>query len=336
MRAMVLDAPCPVAQRPLRLVELPNPIPGPDEIVVRVSVCGVCRTDLHVVEGELTEPRLPLIPGHQIVGRVVDTGSEVREVARGDRVGIAWVNRFCGQCEYCVEGKENLCLNPTFTGYTHPGGYAELATAPAAFAHPMPEGLGDDTHVAPLMCAGIIGYRALKQSGLQPGRRLGLYGFGASAHIALQIAAAWGCEVFVFSRDAEKRNRAIGMGAAWAGDSSEPPPRRLDHGVTFAPVGAIVPVALSSLKRGGILAVAGIYLDQIPEMDYEEHLFQERTLVSVTANTRRDARELLALAANLQIHTDVTPFELEDANEALVGLKDDSLEAQAAVLQIGN
>ncbi len=335
MQAMVLHEPQPVEQRPLVASEVEAPRPAPDEIIVDVSTCGVCRTDLHLVEGELTDPLLPVIPGHQVIGRVRQAGSAVRRFQPGDRVGVAWVNRFCGQCDYCVEGRENLCEAPTFTGFQQNGGFAEQVLVPAAFAHPIPDALGDDVHAAPFLCAGIIGYRALKQSGLRPGSRLGLYGFGAAAHIAIQIARAWGCEVFVFSRGEGSRRRALNLGAAWAGTSEEMPPRRLDHAVSFAPAGALIPDALGALRRGGTLAIAGIYVDHVPALDYERHLFQERTLVSTTANTRADARELLALAANLGIHTDVTTFPLGEANEALLHLKTGRLGAQAAVLQVG-
>ncbi len=336
MHAQALTQPAPVASRPLSLVQLPDPTPAADEIVVRVGTCGVCRTDLHVVEGDLPFPGGIVVPGHEVVGRVEALGASVREYRPGDRVGVAWVNRCCGQCEFCIEGRENLCLRPTFTGYHVPGGYAERVAVPAAFAHPIPDALGDDVAVAPLLCAGIIGYRALKRSGVRPGQRLGLYGFGGSAHIALQVAAAWGCEVFVVTRGAAARARALAMGAAWAGDLGEAPPRSLHGAVYFAPVGTIVPEALAALRRGGTLAVAGIYLDRLPELDYNRHLFQEKGLVSVTANTRADARELLQLAARIPLRTDVVTYDLAQANEALSALKDGRLGAQAAVLRVGD
>jgi propanol-preferring alcohol dehydrogenase len=334
MRAMVLARPAAVEQDPLAANEVEEPQPAADEILVGVRACGVCRTDLHVVEGELELPRLPLIPGHQAVGRVLAVGEEVNRPRPGDRVGVAWVNRFCGRCDPCIEGRENLCEAPVFTGYHRHGGYAERAVVPAAFAHPIPEELGADVAVAPLLCAGIIGYRALKRCRLVPGHRLALYGFGASAHIALQIACAWGCEVFVVSREPETRARARAMGAAWTGAPGEAPPRPVEHAVSFAPVGSVIPEALAALARGGTLAIAGITLDRIPELDFTRHLFQERSLVSVTANTRRDARELLALAARLPIRTDVEPFPLAAANDALLRLKHGRLQAQAAVLTI--
>lgn len=334
MRAMVLTAPAPVDTAPLLPLSLPDPRPASDEIIVAVSTCGVCRTDLHVVEGELEVPTLPIVPGHEVVGRVVDRGSDVTRFRTGDRVGVAWVNRFCGVCDPCIEGRENLCERPTFTGYHRHGGFAERVAVPAAFAHPIPDALGDDVHVAPLLCAGIIGYRALKVARLVPGARLALYGFGGSAHIALQVARAWGCEVYVISRDSEALARASALGAAWTGLAGEPPPRPVDHAVTFAPAGSVIPEALEALRPGGTLAVAGIYLDRVPELDYERHLFHERTLASVTANTRRDARELLALAARIELHIDVATFDLDEANTALARLKSDRLGAQAGVLRV--
>lgn len=335
MRAMSLAKPGPVRSHPLALTEIEDPRPREDEVLVEVTACGVCRTDLHVVEGEIHAPALPIIPGHQAVGRVIAAGRGVERLRLGDRVGVAWVNRFCGACDSCIEGRENLCFAPTFTGFHRSGGFAERVVVPAAYAHPLPEGLGDDAHVAPLLCAGIIGYRALKRSGLEPGRRVALYGFGAAAHIAIQIARAWGCEVFVVTRGRDGEERARGMGAAWAGGPGEMPPRPVDHAVTFAPAGSVIPDAMRALRRGGRLAIAGIHVDRIPELDYDTHLFQEKEIVSVTANTRRDARELLDMAARIGIRTDIQLFPLEEANEALVRLKEDRLEAQAGVLHVG-
>ena len=334
MRAMVLHEPAPATDRPLKLEEIEDPRPKEDEVLVEVSVCGVCRTDLHVVEADLHLPTLPIVPGHEIVGRVVETGSAVEHVKRGSRVGIAWVNRFCGVCDPCVEQHENLCHSPTFTGYHVNGGYAERVVAPAAFVYPLPDGLGEDAKIAPLLCAGIIGYRAVKRSGLVPGHSIALYGFGGSAHIALQVAKAWGCEVYVVSRTEESLERARQLGADWTGLSGKPLPRKVQHAVSFAPVGSVIPEALASLDRGGTLALAGIYVDRIPELDYDRHLFQERALVSVTANARTDGRELMAIASRVDIETDIQLFPLEEANEALIRLKEDRLEAQAAVLQV--
>ena len=275
-----------------------------------------------------------MVPGHQAVGTVIEVGSKVTEVQPGDRVGAAWVGRFCERCAFCLDGRENLCEAPTFTGFDRNGGYAERLTVAGAYVHPLPQSLGRDEDVSPLLCAGIIGYRALKQSGLRPGRSVALYGFGGSAHIALQVAAGWDCEVFVISRTEASRDRARHLGAQWVGAPGEPLPHPVDHAVSFAPAGSIIPDAMENLRPGGTLALAGIFVDGIPEMDYDRHLFQERSIVSTTANTREDARELLAQAGQLGIRTDIETFSLEDANEALFRLKNGSLNAQAAVLQM--
>lgn len=334
MRALVLHQPAPASHGPLREEEIADPRPAGGELLLEVKACGVCRTDLHIVEGELVPPSYPVVPGHQVVGRVLEAGSATEGFEQGDRVGVAWVARFCGVCEYCRDGRENLCLSPTFTGFHRPGGFAERITVPAAFAHPIPGTLGDDVHVAPLLCAGIIGYRALKQSGLRPGRSIALYGFGAAAHIALQVARHWDCETFVVTRDRDGVERAKRMGADWAGLSGEPLPHPVQHAVTFAPVGSVIPPAMEGLKRGGTLSIAGIYLDRVPGMDYEKHFFQEKAIVSTTANTREDARELLQLAAEGAFHSDVTTFPLSGANEALQRLKEGTLGAQAGVLDL--
>lgn len=335
MRAMILEKPAAVQARPLVLRAIDDPRPGPDEIVIEVSACGVCRTDLHIVEGELPAAVLPIVPGHQAIGRVLAVGADVTRIKPGERAGAAWVHRFCGTCESCIEGRENLCACPTFTGFHRNGGFAERLAIPAAFAHVVPAELGDDdARLAPLLCAGIIGYRAIRRAGIAPGSRVGLYGFGAAAHIAIQILRAWGCEVFVVTRGGGAERRARRMGAAWTGGPGEAPPRPLDHAISFAPAGSVIPDAMRSLRRGGRLAIAGIYVDRIPELDYDAHLFQEKEIVSVTANTRRDARELLDLAARIRIETDVEVYPLEEANEALLRLKEDRLNAQAAVLRI--
>lgn len=335
MRVMSLPRAASVAHGPLELASRPDPVPAPDEVAVDVSVCGVCRTDLHIVEGELVPPAYPVVPGHQAVGTVVAVGPDVTTLSPGDRVGVAWVGRFCGACEFCADGRENLCRDPVFMGFHRDGGFAERVTVPAAYAHPIPRSLGSDEEVAPLLCAGIIGFRALRQSGLKRGRSLALYGFGAAAHIAIQVALGWGCEVYVVSRGEESLKRARKMGAVWTGLPGTPLPRKVDHAVSFAPVGSVIPDALKDLNPGGVLSIAGIYVDRIPELDYTEHLFEERSIVSTTANTRADARELLSLAGEFGIRTDVEPFVLEEANEALERLKDGRLRAQAAVLRIG-
>ena len=330
---MLLRAPADVATRPLEVAQRAVPEPGPGELLVRVEVCGVCRTDLHIVEGDLAPQRDAIIPGHQVVGRVARCGPDVTKWQVGDRVGIAWLRGTCGACRFCVRGDENLCLAPRFTGWHDDGGFAEYAVAPAAFAYRVPESL-PARDVAPLLCAGIIGYRALLRSRARPGARLGLWGFGASAHIAIQVARHFGCEVFVFSRAALHGDLARELGATWVGGSDDAPPAPLDAAILFAPAGELVPVALSRLDRGGTLAVAGIHLSDVPPLDYQRHLFQERTLTSVTANTREDGRALLHLAATIPIRTQTTLYPLERANEALDDLKNDRVRG-AAVLEVG-
>jgi propanol-preferring alcohol dehydrogenase len=333
MRAMVLARPADVATAPLHRAERAVPVPGQGEVRVRVEVCGVCRTDLHVVEGELAPRRDELVPGHQVIGRVDALGPGASGLAVGHRVGVAWLHRTCGRCRFCAEGRENLCRAPRFTGWDVDGGFAEHVVAPAAFVYPLAP---DDParELAPLLCAGIIGYRAFVRSGARRGSRLGLYGFGGSAHIVIQIARHAGCEVHVFTREALHRELARELGAAFVGDTHDRPPEKLDAAILFAPAGEIVPVALSALERGGTLAVAGIHLSQVPALDYQQHLFQERCLCSVTANTREDGRALLRLAREIPIRTRTTPYALEDANQALLDLKQGRLQG-AAVLEIG-
>jgi len=332
MRAMSLGAPGSVESRPLALVEKPSPEPGPDEVGVQVEVCGVCRTDLHIVEGDLAPRRAGIVPGHQVVGRVAARGSAARRFRAGDRVGVAWLRRACGACRFCAGGRENLCLSPQFTGWDADGGYAEQVVVPEAFAYPLPAALAPE-QAAPLLCAGIIGYRAYIRSGVRPGGRLGLYGFGGSAHIVIQIARHHGCEVFVVTRGGVHRELAESLGAAWVGEARERPPALLDAAILFAPAGELVPVALAALDRGGTLAVAGIHLSQIPALDYQTHLFQERTLRSVTANTRADGAALLALAAEIPIRTQTQAYPLEAANQALIDLKQDRVRG-SAVLEV--
>jgi propanol-preferring alcohol dehydrogenase len=330
MRAMLLTRPGVVESRPLALVERAAPEPGPGEVLVRVEVCGVCRTDLHVVEGELAPVRAEVVPGHEVVGHVERCGAGVSSLRAGDRVGIAWLHRACGACRFCARGDENLCEAPRFTGWHSDGGYAELALAPAEFVYPLPESLAA-RDAAPLLCAGIIGYRAFVRSRARRGQRLGLWGFGGSAHIVIQLARHAGCEVYVFSRAPLHGDLARELGAAWVGGSEDAPPVALDAAILFAPAGELVPVALSRLDRGGTLAVAGIHLSDVPRLDYQRHLFQERTLTSVTANTRADGRALLRLAAEIPIRTHTVSYPLEAANEALLDLKRDRLRG-AAVL----
>ena len=332
MRAMVLDAPAPIETRPLRLADLPVPDPGPGEIRVAVRVCGVCRTDLHVVEGDLAPQRSPIVPGHQVVGVVDALGRGCTRLAVGQRVGIAWLRETCGVCVHCRHGAENLCERARFTGWHEHGGYAEQAVVREDFAYALPDAIAD-TEASPLLCAGIIGYRALRRADIHPGCRLGLYGFGGSAHIAIQVARHLGCRIFVMTREARHRTLATALGAEWTGAATDSPPEPLDSAVLFAPAGELVPAALAALDRGGTLALAGIYLTEIPPLDYERHLFYERTLQSVTANTREDGRELLRLAAEIPIRPHTVPFPLEQANEALRQLKHDGFEG-AAVLAV--
>jgi propanol-preferring alcohol dehydrogenase len=320
MRAWVLSQPGPIESSPLSLRQLPDPRPSRGEIVVDVSVCGLCRTDLHVIEGELEPRRSDIVPGHQVIGHVSALGAGARRFALGARVGVAWLWSACGKCHYCVQGAENLCRAPRFTGWHELGGFAERVRVPEEFAYSLPVSLDDDS-AAPLLCAGIIGFRALRRSGIRRGGKLGLYGFGSSAHIALQVARHWGARVFVVTREASHREFARSLGAEWAGDLDERPPAKLDAAVLFAPVGTLVPPALEALAPGATLACAGIHMSDVPPLDYARHLFEERTLTSVTANTREDGRELLALAAQIPLRPRTTAFEFARVNEALAALK---------------
>ena len=320
MRAVALSVPGPIETDPLRADSRATPSPGPAEILVRVSACGVCRTDLHIVEGDLPLVRSPIVPGHQVVGRVERAGAAARRFRIGDRVGIAWLRRTCGVCDACRRGRENLCEGAEFTGYHADGGFADYAVAPEAFAYAIPP-IFDDGEAAPLLCAGIIGYRALKLSEVAPGGRLGIYGFGASAHVTLQVARARGCDVFVCTREPSHRELARRLGATWVGDVGDPMPAKADGTIIFAPAGELVPTALRNLARGGTLALAGIYMTPVPSLDYERDLFYERTVRSVTANTRADGEELLAEAARIPIRPATTTFPLAEANRALALLK---------------
>jgi len=333
MRAFVVEMPAPIETNPLRLVERERPRLADAEILVRVRTCGVCRTDLHVAEGDLPPKHPSVVPGHEIVGVVEEAGAACTNLRQGARVGIAWLRESCGHCKFCQHGVENLCPNALFTGWDHDGGYAEFATVRGDFAYPLPPEIADEA-VAPLLCAGIIGYRAIKRAGVTPGATVGLYGFGGSAHLALQVLKHWHCRVFVMSRGGQHQELARELGAEWIGSAEEPPPAPLDAAILFAPAGGLVVPALEALDRGGILAVAGIYLTPIPALDYERHLFYEKELRSVTANTRGDGAEFLQLAAEIPIHAHTVPMALEDANRALNQLKHDELQG-AAVLRIG-
>jgi propanol-preferring alcohol dehydrogenase len=331
MKGMILRAPSPAEENPLVPAELPLPTPGAGQVRLQVKVCGVCHTDLHTVEGELTLPRLPLVPGHQVVGTVENLGEGVTRFQAGDRVGVPWLYASCGVCDYCQSGRENLCDQIRFTGLHADGGFAEYMVVPAEFAYPIPAGF-PDTQAAPLLCAGIIGYRSLRLSEIKPGQRLGLYGFGASAHVTIQVARYWGCEVSVFTRSQEHRQHALELGAAWAGGAEETPPALLDSGITFAPAGWVVPAALRHLRKGGTLAINAIHMTPIPEFDYGL-IYGERTVRSVANSTRRDAEELLRLAAEIPIHTDAELYPLDEANEVLKRIKRSEIRG-AAVLKV--
>jgi alcohol dehydrogenase, propanol-preferring len=319
MRAMVLHGQAPIETAPLCGEQVTAPTPAADELLVRVRTCGLCRTDLHIVEGDLPMRRDRIVPGHQIVG-VVEAAPHGARFARGDRVGIAWLRHTCGHCRYCTSGRENLCADARFTGWDADGGFAELAVVSAAFAYTIPS-VFSDVEAAPLLCAGIIGFRALERAQVPPGGRLGLWGFGSSAHVTLQIARARGARIFVFTRERSHQALASELGAVWTGDVRDAPPEALDSAILFAPVGALVPVALGRLARGGTLALAGIYMTPTPPLDYDRDLFYERELRSVTANTRADGERLLTEAAAAPLRLATTTFPLADANRALAELK---------------
>ncbi len=334
MRAWIVDRPGPIEDRPLRLVDRPVPEPGPGEVLVAVRACGVCRTDLHLAAGELPPRRHGVVPGHEVVGTVVARGPGASRFDLGERVGVAWLRATDGTCDFCRRGAENLCRASQFTGWDADGGYAEFAVVDAAYAYAIPEGL-PDAEAAPLLCAGIIGFRALRRAALPPGGRLGIYGFGASAHLAAQVARYEGATVHVMTRSADARRLALALGAASAQGASDPPPEPLDAAILFAPVGELVPVALRALERGGTLAVAGIYLSEIPPVDYETELFYEKNLRSVTANTRADGEEFLRIAAAAALRVVTTPYPFVRADEALRDLARDRVEGAAVLVVEG-
>lgn len=319
MRAWTVQRPGPVDGGPLRLVERPDPVPGPGELAVRVLACGVCRTDLHVTEGDLPVHRAHVVPGHEVVGEVSALGDGVDGFAVGDRVGVAWLRRTCGTCRYCRRGAENLCPHSLYTGWDADGGYADATTVPVDFAYRLPTGY-DVTELAPLLCAGIIGYRALARTDLPPGGRLGIYGFGGSAHLTAQVALAQGARVHVLTRGAQAQQLARELGAASVGGAYDAPPEKLDAAILFAPVGDLVPVAMRALDRGGVLAVAGIHLSDVPRLVYADELFYEKQLRSVTSNTRADSRAFLDLAARVRLQVTTVPYPLARADEALADL----------------
>ncbi len=331
MKAMWLRKPRAVGENPLEFAEVPPPAPRANEIRIAVRVCGVCHTDLHTVEGEIALPKLPVIPGHQIVGTVESIGKDVTRWRVGDRVGVPWLNWTDGTCDFCKRGQENLCENARFTGQHVDGGYAEYTVVDEKFAYKIPD-VFDDVQAAPLLCAGAVSYRALKLSDLQRGERLGIYGFGASGHIVMQVARHWQCEVYVFTRGEEHRRLARELGAAWAGGAEETPPQLIDRAIIFAPVGSLVPEALRVMRKGGTVAHSGIYSSPIPQIDYNL-LYHERTIRSVANSTRKDVEEFLDVAAEIPIRTEVEMFPLRDANRVLQMMKASKIRG-AAVLEI--
>ncbi len=331
MKAQLLQNPAPVEDNPLELLDIPRPSLADRDLLVQVRVCGVCHTDLHVAEGDLPHPTLPIVPGHEVVGIVAEVGAAATRFRPGARVGIPWLHDACGACEYCQRGEENLCQKARFTGYTANGGYAEYLTVPEDFAVPLPDRFSD-VEVAPLLCAGIVGYRSLRLADLRTGERLGLYGFGGSAHICIQVAHHWGCEVFVFTRSADHQQHARDLGAAWVGTAHDEPPRLLDRAIIFAPVGWLVPLALRHLRPAGTLCINAIHTSPIPEMPYHL-LWHERTIRTVANATRRDAEEFLALAAEVPVVTETRRFGLADANQVLQMLKRSEIKG-AAILDM--
>jgi propanol-preferring alcohol dehydrogenase len=331
MKACLLRAPARIETNPLEFTGAPAPNPDKGEVLVRVHACGVCRTDLHVIEGELSPRKSPVVPGHQVVGVVEKQGEGSHRYAIGARVGVAWLHHTDGVCEYCRMGNENLCDNPTFTGYSVDGGYAEYIVAPEDFVYAIPQGFSDE-QAAPLLCAGIIGFRCLRLSGIKPGGRLGFYGFGAAAHVAIQVARHWNVTAYASTRDARHQKLALELGAAWAGGTLDAPPEKLDAAIVFAPAGEIVPAALAALRKGGVLVLGGIHMSPIPSFGYDL-LYQERVIRSVANNTRKDGEDFLRVAAEIpvQMHTQI--FPLSEANRALNALKNDAIEG-AAVLRV--
>ena len=333
MKACFLRTPAKVETNPLEYGEFPDPSPGDGEVLVRVKVCGVCRTDLHVIEGELPPKVSPVIPGHQVVGTIEKLGTGAKRFTVGTTVGLAWLHKTDGTCEYCRRGEENLCDAPLFTGYSVNGGYAEYAVAPEAFVYALPSGFPDD-QAAPLLCAGIIGYRCLKLSDVTRGKKLGFYGFGAAAHVAIQVARHSGLEVYASTRDKRHQKLAMDLGAKWAGGTFDAPPVKLDAAIVFAPAGEIVPAALLALRKGGRLILGGIHMSPIPSFGYDL-LYEERMVRSVANNTRRDGEEFLSLAAEIPIHTKAQVYPLAEANKALNALKNDGISG-AAVLRVSS
>lgn len=331
MKACLLNAPARIESNPLQFADVPMPDPGKGEVLVRVRACGVCRTDLHVIEGELAPRKSPIIPGHQVAGVIEKMGEGSKRFALGARVGVAWLHKTDGVCMYCRLGAENLCDHPEFTGYTVNGGYAEYIVAPEDFVYALPDGFSDE-QAAPLLCAGIIGFRCLRLSGIKGGGRLGFYGFGSAAHVAIQVARHWNATVYASTRDARHQKLAMELGAAWAGGTLDAPPEELDAAIVFAPAGEIVPAALAALRKGGVLVLGGIHMSPIPSFSYDL-LYQERMIRSVANNTRKDGEDFLRVAAEIPIRTHVQIFPLREANRALNALKNDAIPG-AAVLRV--
>jgi propanol-preferring alcohol dehydrogenase len=329
MKAAVLASPAPISERPLQILDVADPRVRSGHVLLRIRACGVCRTDLHIVEGDLPPKQVRIIPGHQIVGEIIE--GETAEIPRGTRVGVSWLGGTDGTCPYCSKGMENLCNSPTFTGYTVAGGYAEYAFARADFVFPLPAAL-DDLHAAPLLCAGIIGFRSLRVAGVEPGDRVGLFGFGASAHLAISVLQAWKCEVYVSTRGKSHRELAESLCAKWVGTEADNPPVELDRAITFAPSGDVVIAALSSLRKGGVVAINAIHLDRMPQFDYDTLLWGERQIRSVANMTRADARDFLSLAAQIGLRPKVTVFKLNQANEALMAVKKDEVNGAAVIV----
>ncbi len=329
MKAAILASPAPIAERPLQIVDVADPRLRSGHVLLRVRACGVCRTDLHIVEGELPPKQVRIIPGHQIVGEVINGAT--REIPLGSRVGVSWLGGTDGTCPYCLKGLENLCDSPTFTGYTVAGGYAQYAFARTDFVFPLPKSI-DDLHAAPLLCAGIIGFRSLRVAGVERGERVGLFGFGASAHLAIAVLQAWQCKVYVSTRGKSHRELAESLGATWVGAETDKPPVQLDRVVTFAPSGDVVIAALSSLRKGGVVAINAIHLDRMPQFDYDTLLWGERQIRSVANMTRADARDFLTLAAEIGLRPKVTVFSLDQANEALMAVKKDAVDGAAVIV----
>ena len=331
MKACLLQSPARIETNPLVFADVPAPQPATGEVLVRISYCGVCRTDLHVIEGELVPQKSPIIPGHQVIGTIEKLGPNANRFSIGTRVGVAWLHHTDGTCEFCRSGAENLCDHPTFTGYSVDGGYADYIVAPEDFTYAIPKEFPDE-QAAPLLCAGIIGFRCLRLSGIKPGGKLGLYGFGAAAHIAIQVARHWNIEVYAATRDARHQKLALELGAKWAGGTVAEPPARLNAAIVFAPAGEIVPAALKALRKGGVLVLGGIHMSPIPSLDYDL-LYQERMIRSVANNTRQDGEDFLRVAAEIPIRTRTQLFPLREANRALNALKNDAIEG-AAVLKV--